>query len=188
MRNRASIAWFLGMLGLAAGIANARPQPASEEEHNAIVVIFKDGHQQSFPAADVARLELKPPQFVFRDSSRHSLSGGEITRIEFKSAATSVSTLGQNHFIGKWRCGDGAGGTFLITLLRNGEARKTIGSTRGSWTVVNGEAHISWDDGWHDIIRKVDTGHEKAAFAPGRSLSEEPTNIATARNISAEPI
>ncbi|MGH9528862.1 MAG: hypothetical protein ACRD2S_02980, partial [Terriglobales bacterium] len=90
------------------------------------------------------------------------------------------------HFIGKWRVGDGGGGTFLITLKRNGEANKSIGGTHGTWTAVDGEARITWDDGWHDVIRKAGNGYEKAAFEPGRTFSDSPSNVADAQN--TEPI
>jgi hypothetical protein len=47
--------------------------------------------------------------------------------------------------------------------------------------VVSGEAQISWDDGWHDVIRKAGSKFEKAAYAPGASLSGKPNNVADAR-------
>ncbi len=56
---------------------------------------------------------------------------------------------------------------FVITLKPDGVARKTIGpKNSGTWKVVNGEAQVSWDDGWHDVIRKVGNKYEKAAFSP----------------------
>jgi hypothetical protein len=82
--------------------------------------------------------------------------------------------------------GDGAGGSFVITLKRNGEARKSLGPARGTWTAENGEARIVWDDGWRDAIRKVGEGYEKAAFGPGRTFSDTPSNVADAK--STEPI
>jgi hypothetical protein len=54
--------------------------------------------------------------------------------------------------------------------------------------VVDGEARIAWDDGWHDAIRKVGTKHEKVAFEPGKTFSDEPSNITDAVNTSPEPI
>jgi hypothetical protein len=54
--------------------------------------------------------------------------------------------------------------------------------------VVDGEARIAWDDGWHDLIRKVGTKHEKVAFEPGKAFSEEPNNVTAAVNTSPEPI
>jgi hypothetical protein len=74
--------------------------------------------------------------------------------------------------------GYGAGGTFYITLEPEGKAEKTLGSRDGTWTVVNGEARVSWQDGWHDVIRKVGNKYQKAAFSPGSSLNDEPSNVA----------
>ena len=55
-------------------------------------------------------------------------------------------------------------GHFFITLDDDGTARKTLGASHGTWTLVDGEARISWDDGWHDVIRKVGGKHEKVAY------------------------
>jgi hypothetical protein len=71
-------------------------------------------------------------------------------------------------------------------LQRNGEAKKDYGAAHGTWTVVDGEARITWDDGWHDAIRKTSAGYEKAAFGPGKSFSDTPSNVADAK--STEPI
>jgi hypothetical protein len=54
--------------------------------------------------------------------------------------------------------------------------------------VVDGEARISWDDGWHDAIRKVGTTHEKRAYEPGKSFDDQPSNVTAARNTQARPI
>ena len=78
------------------------------------------------------------------------------------------------------------GGTFLITLYRGGEAKKTYGSGHGTWTATDGEARITWDDGWRDAIRKAGDGYEKAAFEPGKTFSDAPSNVAEAK--STEPI
>ena len=72
------------------------------------------------------------------------------------------------------------GGTFSITLKPEGKAEKTLGSRDGTWTVVNGEARVSWQDGWHDVIRKVGNKYQKAAFGPGSSFDDEPSNVAQA--------
>jgi hypothetical protein len=91
--------------------------------------------------------------------------------------------------VGKWKVGVGSGGaTFFITLDRNGQAKKSMGASHGTWEVVNGEARISWDDGWHDIIRKVGDKHEKVAFEPGKSFDAEPSNVTNATNTTAQPI
>ena len=75
-----------------------------------------------------------------------------------------------------------------ITLKSNGDATKSIGSTHGTWVVVDGEARIAWDDGWHDVIRKVGSKHEKFAYEPGKSLDDEPSNVTNAVNLEAQPI
>src|ERR1700730_17697167 len=137
--------------------AASKGKSASQDDRNSIVIVFKDGHQQTFPMADVARIEFTAPP-----------------------VAASGSWPG--HFMGKWRVGDGVGGTFFITLERNGVARKTVGGGHGTWTAVDGEARITWNDGWCDAIRKRGDGYEKAAFEPGKSFSDTPSNVAEAKN------
>ena len=93
-----------------------------------------------------------------------------------KSGATSAAT-----FTGEWKVGLGAGGgTFIITLEKGGKATKTHGAPNGTWTVFGDEARITWDDGWHDVIRRAGNKWEKAAYAPGKSFSDQPDNIAGA--------
>lgn len=187
MRNLTRVAWVLGLLAVASYSANARPAPGADDDHNSILITLKDGRQLSYFVSDIASVELKAPaMIVFRDGHHQNLPSNEVARIEFKNLGTSV--LGMNHFVGRWRVGDGSGGTLIFTLKRNGEAVKSNGSTRGTWTVVNGEARISWNDGWHDVIRKVGDKHEKVAFGPGKSFSDEPSNVSTARNTTKGPI
>ena len=73
-------------------------------------------------------------------------------------------------------------------LEANGDAKKTLGSSHGTWTLVDGQARISWDDGWHDVIRKVGGKHEKLAYEPGKSFDDPPTNVTAARNTEQKPI
>ena len=75
-----------------------------------------------------------------------------------------------------------------MTLEDNGEATKSSGASHGTWIYVDGEAHVSWDDGWHDAIRKVGAKHEKFAFAPGKSFSDKPSNVAEAHNTTPRAI
>ena len=161
MRLMTKTGWVLGILVLAAPWA--APRAAAEVEAGSIVIFFKDGRQQSFRLA-------------------------EISRIEFTSPAERVSSAGQARFLGQWRVGDGSGGTFVITLKPDGEAHKTLGSTDGIWTIVNGYPRIAWDDGWHDAIRKTGSQHEKRAFEPGKSFDDEPSNVSWARNTEPKPI
>jgi hypothetical protein len=161
MRNIATVLVLIGTLVLTASAADSN---SAASQSDSLVITFKDGRQQSFPVADVARIEFKN-------------SG--------KSASNSA-TPGPRSFMGKWRVGDGLGNNFIITLDKNGRATKSIGAARGTWTVVNGEAHINWDDGWHDAIRKVGNKYEKVAYAPGKTFTDEPANIADAKSL--EPI
>jgi hypothetical protein len=140
--------------------------------------------------ADSTRIEFKAADIVvFKDGRPQSFRLAEVRSFEFDTSAAKAFPPGRNHFVGKWKVGQGPGaGYFYITLEADGEARKTIGSSHGTWTVVDGEAHVAWDDGWHDAIRKVGTKHEKVAFEPGKSFSDEPNNVTDAVNTTAEPI
>ncbi len=87
----------------------------------------------------------------------------------------------KSSFVGRWEVGLGvASQTFYITLERDGKATKTHGSPNGTWTMFGDEARISWNDGWHDVIRESGDHYEKAAYAPGKSFSDPPDNIAGA--------
>jgi hypothetical protein len=140
-------------------LAAASAQTGSEE--SSIVITFKDGRQQSFPLANIAH-------------------------IEFKTAARSAPPAHGTNFMGRWQVGDGQGHTFIITLDKNGKASKTIGSPRGTWRTVNGEARISWDDGWKDTIRRAGDKYEKLAHEPGKSFEDPAGNITEAKSL--EPI
>jgi len=136
-----------------------------------IVIVFKDGHRQSFNLADIAR-------------------------VEFPAASAAASDMGttppgappRGHFFGKWEVGDGAGSTFFITLKESGEAYRSQGNERGKWVYVNGEARITWNDGAQDTIRRVDGKDRKAAYRAGKSFTDEPDNVTDARNKSPRPI
>jgi len=153
MRNILKVALTLMMFTLLAGAADS------------VVITFKDGHQQSFPLSEVSRIQFKTPT-------------------KTTSVALPIPSNGsEGHFLGRWRCGDGSGHNFIITLNRDGHATKSIGSARGTWVVENGEAHVSWDDGWHDAIRKVGGNYQKVAYGPGKTFSDEPDNTADAKSL-----
>jgi hypothetical protein len=154
---KASVIFVALVLGLGSSASAA-------DEPNSIVIVFKDGHQQTISMADVARIE-------FRGSG----------------SGSSSSSFGRGRFLGKWRVGNGAGGNFFITLEASGEASKTLGASHGTWTVLNGEARIAWDDGWHDAIRKVGDKYEKVAYSPGTTFDDKPANVADAVNTSPQP-
>lgn len=165
--------------------AAAKPNPA--DARDAVTILFKDGHRQSLAMAEIARIDLKAPAaIVYKDGHREKISG-EIERIEFGEPETAI-TPGRSHFIGKWEVGEGNGGKFFITLDSDGDARKTLGPPHGTWTLVDGEAHIAWDDGWHDAIRKVGAKHEKLAYEPGKTFGDPPSNVTTAVNTEHKTI
>lgn len=152
----------LASLTLLGSPANAQKKSrVSKSAEDSVVITFKDGHKQSIPLADV-------------------------DHIEFESATAEVSNSSSGHFLGRWKVGDGMGGTFYITLKRDGQAMKTYGRTYGTWVVVGEEARITWNDGWKDVIRRAGNHYEKVAYRPGTTFSDEPDNIADAR--SMEPI
>jgi hypothetical protein len=130
---------------------------------NSIIIVFKDGRQQTYSMSDIERIEFKTPN-------------------------SSAAVVGANSFAGKWKVGEGNGGSFYITLDRDGTASKSIGAAHGTWTIVDNEARISWDDGWHDAIRKVGTKYEKRAFEAGKSFTETPSNVTEARRTETQPI
>jgi hypothetical protein len=187
MRRIASVVSLLGALLLAS--PGASPQTNSQEERNSIVFVFADGRQQSFAVADISRIEFRDSaMIVSRGGRQQRFPVAEIARIEFTTSPGSASAMGRGRFVGKWKVGQGNGSNFYITLERNWEALKSIGATHGIWTVVDGEARISWDDGWHDAIRKVGNKFEKVAFEPGKTFSDAPANVTEAQNTSPEPI
>ena len=154
---------------------------------DSIVIVYQNGHRQTLTTTQIVRIDLKAPAtIVYKDGHREKIQAA-IERIEFGEARESTLP-GRAHYIGKWVVGDGTGGKFHITLDSDGDAKKSIGSTHGTWTLVDGEAHIAWDDGWHDIIRKKGSTHEKLAFEPGKGFDGTPSNVAEARNTEKKSI
>lgn len=156
MRTSLTILCGLGILtALASPASPQKSQPA--DGPSTMVITFKDGHQQTFSMSDIARVQY---------------------------LGNAEAYVAPDYFLGKWEVGDGNSGTFLITLESNGEASKTLGASHGIWTVEGNEARISWDDGWHDAIRKVaDGAHEKLAYYPGTAFSDQPQNVAKAQRV-----
>lgn len=159
MRDRWKIAVSMLALTTAGLPLNAKPAGTGD---GSIVIVLKNGTQQSFSLADVVR-------------------------IEFNTSASTATTQGRARFLGDWTVGDGTGGTFTITLKSDGSAHKTMGERHeGTWLVVNGEAQITWEDGWHDAIRKLGTKFQKIAYSPGTTFADKPNNVAAAEK-HAEP-
>jgi hypothetical protein len=171
MRKTISAAALAGLLLLSIEGLHANAARVSNEDGGTVVIVFKDGHQQSVPVSVIAAMEFKS-------------ASGVVTPI----AIPAPLVPSKRHFVGKWLVGKGNGDSFYITLEENGEATKSFGAAHGTWTYVDGEARITWDDGWHDAIRKAGSKYEKFAYAPGKSFSDDPANVTEARSISPEPI
>jgi len=167
MQKRIGVLW-LGFLGMLLPLAAFSASPAKASEGQTLVIVLKNGKQQSFAMADVARIEFQ---------------GSGST-----AAAAPGDLPGRGHFLGKWALGTGNGDDFYVTLEANGDASKSIGSVHhGTWTVVNGEAHITWDEGSYDAIRRVGNKWEKFWY-PDASFSGKPNNVTGAEHIESKPI
>ncbi len=136
---------------------------------NSLVIVFKDGHRQSINLDNVQRLEF--PAAV-------------------PAGLISVPGPSRAHFLGKWEVGEGNGEDFYITLRDDGSALRTMNGIeheRGTWAYANGEAEITWDDGWQDCIRKVGSWYKKYAYHEGKTFTDDPDNVTNARNLSQNP-
>ena len=169
MRKFFSVAGLATLLCLAAPASFAGAPPAAKSGPATIVIVFKDGHRQSFNLADIDRVEFPVSDQV-------------------ASMTTTTTGPSRGHFFGKWECGDGSGGTFYITLEENGDAMRSIGNVHGKWTYLNGEAQIKWDDGAEDAIRKVGSKYQKFAYTAGKAFTDVPANVTDARNTTYKPI
>ncbi len=145
---------------------------ASKSGQGTLVIVFKDGHRQSYNLCDIERVEFP--------SASASVAAG--------TPSGSTVAPSRAHFLGKWEVGDGYGNNFFITLYDDGNARKSIGSTRGKWVYVDGEAQITWEDGWQDAIRKAGPGYQKFAYSSGKSFHDPADNVTGARNTTPHPI
>ena len=160
---------LMALFTVAGAIGNAATPAKSGS--GTIVIVFKDGHRQSFNLSDIERVEFPAPAQVAQSA-----------------APSNPAAPPRGHYVGRWECGDGNGGTFFIDLKENGDALRSIGDVRGRWEYVNGEAHITWDDGAQDAIRKVGSHYQKSAYEAGKSLTDHPNNVATARLTNPKPI
>jgi hypothetical protein len=161
---------------------------AAQESSKTLTIVYKDGHQKSFTIPNGSRIDFNAGNMMVSSGKNvDTIRVSDVARIDFGNSR-SIG-LGMNHFVGKWEFGTGVGNqTFFVTLDRDGHAHKTLGSTNGKWSVVDGEAVIKWDDGWTDVIRKVGDKHKKFAYEEGRSIHDEPSNVTDAKTLNSEPI
>lgn len=158
---------IIGILGISAAVAAPAPSKTSA---GTIVIVFKDGHRQTFNLSDIERVEFPA-----------AVHGAEDT------TGVNPQLPPRGHYVGRWECGDGAGSTFYIDLKENGEAWRSIGSVRGHWEYVSGEARVTWDDGAKDAIRKAGSHYEKSAYEEGKSFTDHPANVTAARLTNPKP-
>lgn len=167
MRKNLLAAGLSAIVCFAALHAFAKTPATPKPGNGTIVIVFKDGHRQSFNLAD-------------------------IERVEFPTAATGTTAAGESllppRFLGRWRVGDGNGGIFYITLQEKGDAMRSLGDVHGHWVYVDGEARITWDDGAQDALRKAGSGYEKRAFGAGKLFTDTPDNVTNAQNLTPHPI
>jgi hypothetical protein len=142
----------------------------SKSGSGTIVIVFKDGHRQTFNLSDIDRVEF-PASALANDAG-----------------SSNPEAPPRGHYVGKWECGDGAGSNFYITLKDNGDAMRSIGDVHGRWEYTNGEARVTWDDGAQDAIRKVGSHYQKFAYRAGKSFTDQPENVTNARLTSPRPI
>jgi hypothetical protein len=164
------VAAGLAVLSLSALPASfAKAAPAKKDSGNSIVIVFKDGHRQTFNLADIERVEF---------AGTGTISG----------ASSIPDSPARGRYIGKWVVGDGNGNTFIITLKEDGNAERSLREIHGTWIYVNGDALITWDDGAKDAIRKAGSKFEKYAYSSSKSFSDDPDNVTSAQNTTPHPI
>ncbi len=171
MRTFAITSGMTALLLLTVPASYSGTPPAQKGGSGTIVIVFKDGHKQSFNLADIEKVEFPGSAFISGES---------------KLANPEAPPRG--HYVGKWEVGDGNGSDFTITLSENGDAMRSLGDVHGHWTYVNGEARVTWDDGAQDAIRKVGTRYQKFAYRQGKAFTDTPDNVTSARLTNPRPV
>lgn len=170
---RANVGFAGAVVLLVVAFSSGFAAPPLKDSSGTIVIVFRDGHRQTFNLADIARVEFP--------------GGGTASAAE-NGGPTPPGAPPRGHFFGRWEVGDGSGTTFYITLKENGDAWRSLRDMHGKWVYVNGEAQVTWDDGAQDAIRKVGGRDKKFAYRAGKSFTDEPDNVTEARNTSPRPI
>lgn len=156
----AACAVLAAFLVPAAALSHAAP--AAKSAPGTLVIVFKDGHRQTFNLSDIDRVEFP---------------GGPAS-----ASAPNPQAPPRGRYIGRWKVGDGVGNTFVITLNESGSAQRSLGNVHGHWVYSNGDALITWDDGAQDAIRKVGAHYQKFAYSAGKSFTDQPDNVTDARS------
>lgn len=151
--------------------ALAHGAPPAKAASGSLVIVFKDGHRQTFKLGDIERLEYP---------------AGTLSSSDMGPANPQATPRGR--YIGKWKVGDGVGNTFYITLNEGGSAFRSLGDVHGHWAYVKGDAQVTWDDGAQDAIRRVGSRFQKFAYSASKSFGDDPDNVTEAVNTSPRPI
>jgi hypothetical protein len=162
---------LITLLCLAASAGCVAAQSGQKTAPGTIVIVFKDGHRQTFNLSDIERVEF---------------GGNAGAAASYEGSGAGLPSRGR--FLGKWECGDGSGGTFYITLNEDGSAWRSLRSVGGHWVYFDGEARITWNDGAQDAIRKVGSQYQKFAYAAGKLFTDDPDNVTAAHNTTPHPI
>jgi hypothetical protein len=173
MRKFVSVAGMTALFCLAVTGGFATTPPAPKSGSATIVIVFKDGHRQSFKLSDIARVEFPA-------------ATAEAAPVEANPANSLLPSRGR--FLGKWKVGDGSGSNFYITLEDSGDAMRSLGHVHGKWVYVEGEARITWDDAAQDAIRKVGSIYQKFAYGAGKAFTDTPDNVTSAQSPTPHPI
>jgi hypothetical protein len=171
MRKLISLTGLAALLCLAVPNCVAATPSASKSGPGTIVIVFKDGHRQSFNLSDIERVE-----FPVASAAANG------------TAPTDPLLPSRGRYLGKWEVGDGAGNNFYITLKESGDAMRSLGNEHGKWVYADGQALVTWDDGAKDAIRKVGSRFQKFAYSGGKSFTDEPDNVTNAHNTTPHPI
>jgi len=90
MRGVIRIVLIFGMV--LSGVVMALATTAAADDHDAFVIVFKDGHRQSLATAEVDHIDIKAPATIVYRTGRREKITGEIDRIEFADAAHALIT------------------------------------------------------------------------------------------------
>lgn len=97
---------------------------------------------------------------------------------------------GWRAFVGKWYIGvSGPEGdpNFVMTLNEDFTAQKShVPTSTGKWEYAGGEAHVTWSEGWKDILRREGKKYRKIAFRPGTDFDSPPSNTESAERRTVE--
>lgn len=171
MRKLVRLTVFAALLCSAVSIASAASPAGQKNAAGTIVIVFKDGHRQSFNLSEIDRVE-------FGGGSGYAAPG----------EGSSFGQPSRGRFLGKWEVGDGQGHNFFITLDEDGGAYRSLGEVHGHWVYFEGEARITWNDGAQDAIRKAGSQYLKFAYSAGKLFTEDPDNVTAAHNTAPHPI